>query len=203
MLKITTRLLLALALVAGLVACGDDDLTEAPMPPAAEPGLAADGNPLADGGWEPETEEADTPTAPLEHPTDDRLRLTISTTSSLRPNVAVELTIRGVAREAIDGGEVVLALPTRAIMDHALDTGVPEVPAKARWDLPATGNIYTSTSGGSGPTSPTSSGASRTRSTLRFTKWCSRTSALRWASSTRPKSTSPRTGTSLTYEQFG
>ena len=41
------------------------------------------------------------------------------------------------AREAIDGGEVVLALPTRAIMDHALDTGVPAVPAKARWDLPA------------------------------------------------------------------
>ena len=40
-------------------------------------------------------------------------------------------------REAIDGGEVVLALPTRAIMDHALDTGVPEVPAKARWELPA------------------------------------------------------------------
>ncbi|MCE2399192.1 MAG: hypothetical protein J4F34_09245 [Gemmatimonadetes bacterium] len=70
-------------------------------------------------------------------PTDDRLRLTISTTSSLRSNAAVELTIKGVAREAIDGGEVVLALPTRAIMDHALDTGVPEVPAKARWDLPA------------------------------------------------------------------
>lgn len=107
------------------------------MSPAGETGRAADGNPLAVGGWEPETEEADTPTAALEHPTDDRLRLTISTTSSLRPNTAIELTIEGVAREAIDGGEVVLALPTRAIMDHALDTGVPEVSAKARWDLPA------------------------------------------------------------------
>ena len=107
------------------------------MSPAGETGRAADGNPLADGGWEPETEEADTPTAALEHPADDRLRLTISTTSSLRPNTAIELTIRGVAREAIDSGEVVLALPTRAIMDHALDTGVPEVPAKATWDLPA------------------------------------------------------------------
>ena len=120
-----------------VVACVDDDLTEAPMPPAAETGLAADGHPLADGGWEPKTEEADTTTAVLEHPADDRVRLTISTTSPLRPNVAVELTIEGVAREAIDSGEVVLALPTRAIMDHALDTGVPEVPAKARWDLPA------------------------------------------------------------------
>ncbi len=107
-------------------------------PAASETGLAADGNPLADGGWEPETEEADTPTAVLEHPADDRLRLTISTTSSLQPNTAVELTIEGVAREAIDGGEVVLALPTRAIIDYrASDTGVPEVPAKARWDLPA------------------------------------------------------------------
>ena len=107
-------------------------------PAASETGLAADGNPLADGGWEPETEEADTPTAVLEHPTGDRLRLAIPTTSSLRPNTAVEMTIEGVAREAIDGGEVVLALPTRAIMDYrASDTGVPEVPAKARWDLPA------------------------------------------------------------------
>ena len=107
------------------------------MSPAGETDWAADGHPLAVGGWEPETEEADTPTAALEHPADDRLRLAISTTSSLRPNVAVELTIKGVAREAIDSGEVVLALPTRAIMDHALDTGVPEVPAKARWILPA------------------------------------------------------------------
>jgi len=107
------------------------------MSPAGETGRAADGNPLAVGGWEPETEEADTPTAALVSPTDDRLRLRISTTSSLQPNAAVELTIEGVAREAIDGGEVVLALPTKAIMDHALDTGVPAVPAKARWDLPA------------------------------------------------------------------
>ncbi len=90
------------------------------------------------GSGSPRTEEDDTPTATLEHPTDDRLRLTISTTISLRPNAAVELTIEGVAREAIDGGDVVLALPTRAIMDYrASDTGVPEVPAKARWDLPA------------------------------------------------------------------
>ena len=120
-----------------VVACVDDDPTEAPTSLAAETGLAADGDPLADGGWEPATEEADTPTAALESPTDERLRLTISTKSSLRPNMAVELTIKGVARAAIDGGEVVLALPTRAIMDHALDTGVPAVPAKARWDLPA------------------------------------------------------------------
>ncbi len=32
---------------------------------------------------------------------------------------------------------------------------------------------------------------------------CSRTSALRWPSSTGPMSTSPRTGTSSTFEQFG
>ena len=129
--------LIAAGLVPLVVACGDDDLTEAPTSPAVETGRAAGGHPLAAMAGEPATEEADTPTAALEHPTDDRLRLTISTTSSLRPNTAVELTIRGVAREAIDGGEVVLALPTRAIMDHELDTGVPEVPAKARWDLPA------------------------------------------------------------------
>ena len=30
-----------------VVACVDDDLTEAPVSPAVEPGLAADGDPLA------------------------------------------------------------------------------------------------------------------------------------------------------------
>ena len=52
------------------------------------------------------------------------------------PNADVELDIRGVARERIDGGEVVLTLPTRALMDHA-GTGHPDLPAEASWDLPA------------------------------------------------------------------
>ena len=111
------------------VACVDDDLTEAPMSPAADTGLAAYGDPLADGGAGGDS---------IVHPARGRIDLTISTTSSLRPNAAVELTIGGVAREAIDSGEVVLTLPTRALMDHAgADRGLPELPVKARWTLPA------------------------------------------------------------------
>ena len=40
------------------------------------------------------------------------------------------------AREQIDSGEVVLTLPTRALMDHA-GKELPELPVEARWDLPA------------------------------------------------------------------
>ena len=121
-------------------------------------GLAADG---ADGdppAWEGEDSlppwegegpppwADDIPGEPdsIVHPTRARIDLTITATGPLSPGVGVALTIEGVAREEIDGGEVVLTLPTRAIMDHALDTGVPEVPAKARWDLPpmAKGDIW-------------------------------------------------------------
>ena len=55
--------LIAAGLAPLVVACGDDELTEPPMSPAGETGRPTDGNPLAVGGWEPETEEADTPTA--------------------------------------------------------------------------------------------------------------------------------------------
>ena len=95
---------------------------------SADTGLAAYGDPLADGA----TEGPDS----LVDPMRGRIHLTISTTSSLKPGTDVELTVGGVAREPIDGGEVVLTLPTRALMDHA-GKGSPELPAVARWVLPA------------------------------------------------------------------
>ena len=98
------------------------------MSPAAEPGLAADGDPLADGGAEGDS---------IVHPMRGRIDLTISATGPLLPNTAVTLTIGGVAREAIDSGEVVLTLPTRALMDHAgRGRALPELPVRARWTLP-------------------------------------------------------------------
>ena len=39
-----------------VVACVDDDLTEAPMSPTADTGLEASGDPLADGGAQGEAE---------------------------------------------------------------------------------------------------------------------------------------------------
>ena len=97
------------------------------MSPAAEPGLAADGDPLADGGTEGDS---------IVHPMRGRIDLTISATGPLEPNTAVTLTIGGVAREAIDSGEVVLTLPTRALMDHAGAGSSLDLPAVASWDLP-------------------------------------------------------------------
>ena len=98
------------------------------MSPAADTGLAADGNPLADGA----AEELDD----IVHPTRDRIKLTISATGPLLPNAGVALSIQGAAREPIDSGEVVLSLPTKALMDH-VGEGRPEVPVKARWELPS------------------------------------------------------------------
>ena len=64
-----------------------------------------------------------------------RIDLAISATGPLLPNKGIALTVGGVAREAIDSGEVVLTLPTRALMDH-VGEGDPELPAVARWVLP-------------------------------------------------------------------
>ena len=111
-----------------VVACVDDDLTEAPVSPAVETGLAADGNPLADG-----TEEV---FDSIVHPTRGRIDLAISASGGLLPNAPVTLTISGEAREPIDSGEVVLTLPTKALMDH-VGEGRPDLPVKARWVLPS------------------------------------------------------------------
>ena len=61
--------------------------------------------------------------------------LTISATGPLTPDAGVALSIEGVAKEQIDSGEVVLTLPTRALMDH-IGVGRPDLPVKARWNLP-------------------------------------------------------------------
>ena len=118
------------ALVSGcveeLVDTGSEPLVEEDVDTGA--GLAAYGDPLADGN----TEEFDS----IVHPLRGRIDLTISATGPLSPNVGVALTIEGVAREAIDSGEVVLTLPTRALMDHAGGKQLPGLPVKARWDLP-------------------------------------------------------------------
>ncbi len=98
------------------------------MSPAAEKGLLADGSPLAD-----ETQEFDS----IVHPTRGRIELTIATTGPLLPDADIELAIGGVAREPIDGGEVVLTLPTKALMDHDETAALPELPVVARWELPS------------------------------------------------------------------
>jgi len=89
-----------------------------------ETGLAASGSPLADG----DTERPDS----IVHPRRGRIDLTISTTGPLLPNTAVELAIGGVSREPVDSGEVVLTLPTKALMDH-VGEGRPDLPAEAKW----------------------------------------------------------------------
>ena len=110
------------ALVSGCVEPG----IAPPSPPSGEPG-APGGHPLADGGGPGEAEV---------DPGRLRIELTISATGSLKPGVDVELTVKGVAREQVDGGEVVLTLPTRALMDHN-GKGSPDRPAVASWVLPA------------------------------------------------------------------
>ena len=107
------------------------------MSPAADTGLAADGNPLADGGPQGDI---------IVHPARGRIDLTISADGPLQPGVAVELTIEGVAREAIDSGEVVLTLPTKAMMEH-VGPGRPELPVEASGVLAsmAAGDMWNTT----------------------------------------------------------
>ena len=52
------------------------------------------------------------------------------------PDADIALTVSGVAQEPIDNGEVVLTLPTRALMDHAGGKELPDLPVKKRWSLP-------------------------------------------------------------------
>ncbi len=125
---------LPLALLAALAAlvsgCAEelvDTGSESIVGESADTALAY-GDPLADGA----TEGPDS----IVHPARGRIELTISATGSLQPGTDVELTVAGVAREAVDGGEVVLTLPTRALMDH-VGTGSPELPAVASWELPS------------------------------------------------------------------
>ena len=107
------------------------------MSPVAE---TADGDPLASV-----SEEDDPPPDSIVHPTRGRIDLTISTTASLVPDADVELDIKGVAQEPIDSGEVVLTLPTRALMDHVAGKELPDLPVKATWVLPAmaVGDMWT------------------------------------------------------------
>ena len=108
-----------------------DTGVEPPVEEGVETDLAPDGDPLAYGIEEGVFDS-------IVHPVRGRIDLTISTTDPMLPNAAVELDIQGVAREQIDGGEVVLTLPTKALMDH-VGEGRPDLPVKARWDLPAMG----------------------------------------------------------------
>ena len=136
----TLPLARSLAVLAAISLSGCvEELVDAGSGPIVED-VADTGLGLAADGREPEDTLEDAPGDPPDsvvHPTRARIELTISTTSSLQPNTDVVLTVKGVAREAIDSGEVVLTLPTRALMDHVIDTGVPELPAVARWELPA------------------------------------------------------------------
>ena len=113
------------ALVSGCVEELVDTGSEPIVEEIADTGLgpAADGDPPAWEGedslppWDgegPPPWEGDIPGEPdsIVHPTRSRIDLTISTTSPLVPDADVVLTIKGVAREAIDSGEVVLTLPT-------------------------------------------------------------------------------------------
>ena len=113
-----------------VVACVDDDLTETPVSPVVETGLAADGDTLPWADEDPGEPDS------IVHPTRGRIDLAISATGPLQPNAGVALSVQGVAREPIDSGEVVLTLPTKALMDH-VGEGRPDLPVKARWVLPA------------------------------------------------------------------
>ena len=101
-------------------------------------GLAADGAPPPWNGEGDPPWAGDEPGVPDSsiHLSRGRIELTITATGSLLPNAGVALSIKGEALDAIDSGEVVLTLPTRALMDYA-GAGLPDLPVKARWDLPA------------------------------------------------------------------
>ena len=115
-----------LAALAALVSGCAEELADTSSEPLVEEDAEA---PLAADGA---TEGPDSVVDPMQ----GRIYLTISTTDPLLPDADVALTVSGVAQEPVDGGEVVLTLPTRALMDHAGGKGLPELPVKARWDLP-------------------------------------------------------------------
>ena len=142
----TLPLALSLPVLAALVSGCAEELVDTGSEPlvgesADTPlGLAADG----DGGdtlpaWEGEDSlppwegegpppwEGDIPGEPdsIVHPTRGRIDLTITATGPLLPGEDVTLTIKGVAREPIDSGEVVLTLPTRALMGPRAGHGRP------------------------------------------------------------------------------
>ena len=82
-----------------------------------------------------------------------RISFTFDTEAPPTPNTPVTLRITGEAHEPIDGGTVVLTLPTKAAMDHAgpgrgpyYPQGVAH-PEEARWELPkmAAGETWTRT----------------------------------------------------------
>ena len=100
------------------------------MSPVVETGLAADGDTLPWADEDPGEPDS------IVHPTRGRIDLAISATGPLQPNAGVALSVQGVAREPIDSGEVVLTLPTKALMDH-VGEGRPDLPVKARWVLPS------------------------------------------------------------------
>ena len=88
-----------------------------------------------------DTEEPDS--FEIVDPPGNRITLAITSASSLLPNSPVDLTITGVAEEAINGGEVTVTLPTKAAMDHA-GVGKPlyypqdqQIPPAASYQLPA------------------------------------------------------------------
>ena len=110
----------AAALASGCVEELVDTGSESIVGESADTALAY-GDPLADGGTAGDS---------IVEPGRNRIDLTISATGPLKPGADVALTVSGVAREAIDGGEVVLTLPTRALMDHA-GKELPELPAVA------------------------------------------------------------------------
>ena len=122
---------LSLAVLAALASGCVEKLVDTGSGPLVEEDAdtgQAYGDPLADGAGEVFDS--------IVHPVRGRIDLTILATGPLSPNVGVALTVSGVAQEAIDSGEVVLTLPTRALMDHAGGKGLPDLPVKARWDLP-------------------------------------------------------------------
>ena len=128
MIPTRTLPLALLAALAALVSGCTEELVDTGSEPIVEEsadtglGLAADGDPPLDS---------------LVSPTRGRIALTISTTDPLVPDVGVALAVSGVAQEVIDSGEVVLTLPTRALMDHAGGKELPNLPVKKRWSLPA------------------------------------------------------------------
>ena len=75
---------------------------------------------------------------------DHRVRFTI-TGDALSPGSDIVLRIRGEARETVDGGSVVLTLPTQTRLGRDyLDMVDVALPEQARWDLPsmAKGDVW-------------------------------------------------------------
>ena len=129
---------LAAVLCVAVAVCADPTPTGTATP--ADTGRAADSAGLAADGWLAAAGDSG-----IVDPFGPRLALEISTDGGLLPNAPVTLTISGEAREVIDGGEVVVRLPTKAAMDYAGE-GQPlyyplgdTVPVEASWQLPAMG----------------------------------------------------------------